>query len=177
MPLPTPSHGSPLTELNLNAILELLRSHGLRITKSRQKILETLLAAQEPLSLEEIQRRSSEGGMVPDFATVFRVMTLLENLHIAQKVLLNRSCSYFELVDPQQHYDHIVCTECGRITLMIDSCPVERLEHAIGKKYGYVDLRHSLEFFGKCPECHSSPSDLELGDTVVVDQSRSQRAM
>jgi Fur family transcriptional regulator, ferric uptake regulator len=177
MPLPTPSHGSPLTVLNLNAILELLRSHGLRITKSRQRILETLLAAQEPLSLEEIQRRSSEGDMVPDFATVFRVMTLLENLHIAQKVLLNRSCSYFELVDPQQHYDHIVCTECGRITLMIDSCPVERLEHAIGKKYGYVDLRHSLEFFGKCPECHSSPSDLELGDTVVVDQSRSQRAM
>jgi Fur family transcriptional regulator, ferric uptake regulator len=177
MPLPTPSHGSPLTELNLNAILELLRSHGLRITKSRQRILETLLAAQEPLSLEEIQRRSSEGDMVPDFATVFRVMTLLENLHIAQKVLLNRSCSYFELVDPQQHYDHIVCTECGRITLMIDSCPVERLEHAIGKKYGYVDLRHSLEFFGRCPECHSSPSDLELGDTVVVDQSRSQRAM
>jgi Fe2+ or Zn2+ uptake regulation protein len=177
MHLPTPSHGSHLTELNLNAILELLRSHGLRITKSRQRILETLLAAQEPLSLEEIQRRSSEGGMVPDFATVFRVMTLLENLHIAQKVLLNRSCSYFELVDPQQHYDHIVCTECGRITLMIDSCPVERLEHAIGKKYGYVDLRHSLEFFGKCPECHSSPSDLELGDTVVVDQSRSQRAM
>jgi Fur family ferric uptake transcriptional regulator len=173
MPLPTPSHGSPLAELSLNAILELLRSHGLRITKSRQKILETLLAAQEPLSLEEIQHRSGEGDVAPDFATVFRVLTLLENLHVAQKVLLNRSCSYFELVDPQQHYDHIVCTECGRITLMIDSCPVERLEHAIG----YVDLRHSLEFFGRCPECHSSPSDLELSGTVAVNQSRGRRAM
>jgi Fe2+ or Zn2+ uptake regulation protein len=51
MPLYTPSRGSPLAELNLDAILELLRSHGLRITKSRQKILETLLAAREPLSL------------------------------------------------------------------------------------------------------------------------------
>ena len=156
MPLQMPSHGSPLAELNLNAILELLRSNGLRITKSRQKILETLLAAQEPLSLEEIQRRSSKADVAPDFATVFRVMTLLENLHVAQKVRLNRPCSYFELVDPQQHCDHIVCTECGRITLMIDSCPVERLEHAIGKKYGYADLRHSLEFFGKCPECHTA---------------------
>jgi Fur family ferric uptake transcriptional regulator len=157
MPLHSASHSSPLAELNLNAILELLRSHGLRITKSRQRILETLLAAQEPLSLEEIQRRSSDAGVAPDFATVFRVMMMLESLQIAQKVLLNRSCSYYELVDPQQHYDHIVCTECGRITLMIDSCPVERLEHAIGKKYGYTDLRHSLEFFGKCPECHSAP--------------------
>jgi len=87
-----------LAELNLRAILELLRSHGLRITKSREKILETLLAAEEPLSLEEIQRRSSQGDIAPDFATVFRVMTLLESLHVAQKVLLNRSCSYFELV-------------------------------------------------------------------------------
>jgi Fur family transcriptional regulator, ferric uptake regulator len=156
MSLPSPSPGSPLAELNLDSILELLRSHGLRVTRSRQRILETLLAAQEPLSLEEIQRRSREGEVAPDFATVFRVMTVLENLHVAQRVLLNRSCSYFELVDPQQHYDHIVCTECGRITLMIDSCPVERLERAIGKKYGYVDLRHSLEFFGKCPECHSA---------------------
>jgi Fe2+ or Zn2+ uptake regulation protein len=60
---------------------------------------------------------------------------------------------------------------------MIDSCPVERLEHAIGKKYGYIDLRHSLEFFGKCPECHSSPSDLELSDRVAVNQSISRRAM
>jgi Fur family transcriptional regulator, ferric uptake regulator len=152
----TLSRSSPLTELNLDSILELFRSNGLRITKSRQKILETLLAAREPLSLEEIQRRSSEGDVAPDFATVFRVMALLENLQVAQKVLLNRSCSYFELVNPQQHYDHIVCTECGRITLMIDSCPVEQLEHAIGKKYGYTDLRHSLEFFGKCPECHST---------------------
>jgi Fur family ferric uptake transcriptional regulator len=156
MSLPSPSPGSPLAELNLDSILELLRSHGLRVTRSRQRILETLLAAQEPLSLEEIQRRSREGEVAPDFATVFRVMTVLENLHVAQRVLLNRSCSYFELVDPQQHYDHIVCTECGRITLMIDSCPVEQLESAIGKKYGYVDLRHSLEFFGKCPECHSA---------------------
>jgi Fur family transcriptional regulator, ferric uptake regulator len=152
----TVSHGSGLTELNLDGILELLRSNGLRITKSRQRILETLLAAREPLSLEEIQRRSSQGDVAPDFATVFRVMSLLENLQVAQKVLLNRSCSYFELIDPQQHYDHIVCTECGRVTLMIDSCPVERLEHAIGEKYGYTNLRHSLEFFGKCPECHAS---------------------
>src|SRR3981081_3091711 len=153
MPLQTPSHGSPLAELNLNAILELLRSNGLRITKSRQKILEILLAAQEPLSLEEIQRRSSEADVAPYFATVFRVMTLLENLHVAQKVLLNRSCIYFELVDPQQHYDHIVCTECGRITLMIDSCPVERLAHAIWKKDGDGELPHCRECFGKFTEC------------------------
>src|SRR5246500_3719740 len=145
---------SPLKELSLDAIVELLRANGMRITRNRLQILDALLRAEEPLSLDEIQ--TGVDGDAPDYATVFRVMTLLESLQIAQKVHLNRSCSYYELVNPQQHYDHIICTECGRVTVMIDSCPVEKLEHAIGKKYGYVDLRHSLEFFGRCPECHTT---------------------
>jgi Fur family ferric uptake transcriptional regulator len=144
---------SPLSELSLEAIIALLHSRGLRVTKGRQKILETLLQATEPLSLEEIQHRSTVDGVTPDYATVFRVMAMLEELHVAQRVHLNRSCSYFELLDPQQHYDHLICTQCGRVTLMVDSCPVEKVEQAIGKRYGFTDVRHSLEFFGKCPEC------------------------
>jgi Fe2+ or Zn2+ uptake regulation protein len=142
---------SPLKELSLDAIVELLRANGMRITRNRLQILEALLRAERPLSLDEIQARVD--GDAPDYATVFRVMTILESLQIAQKVHLNRSCSYYELVDPQQHYDHIICTECGRVTVMIDSCPVEKVERKIEEQYGFSELRHSLEFFGKCWEC------------------------
>ena len=142
---------SPLKELSLDAIVELLRANGMRITRNRLQILEALLRAEKPLSLDEIQTRVD--GDAPDYATVFRVMTLLESLQIAQKVHLNRSCSYYELVNPQQHYDHIICTECGRVTVMIDSCPVEKVERKIEEEYGFSEIRHSLEFFGKCWEC------------------------
>jgi Fe2+ or Zn2+ uptake regulation protein len=142
---------SPLKELSLDAIVELLRANGMRITRNRLQILEALLRAERPLSLDEIQARVD--GDAPDYATVFRVMTILESLQIAQKVHLNRSCSYYELVDPQQHYDHIICTECGRVTVMIDSCPVEKVERKIEEQYGFSEIRHSLEFFGKCWEC------------------------
>jgi Fur family transcriptional regulator, ferric uptake regulator len=144
---------NPLNELSLDAIVGLLRQRGMRITKNRVLILETMLKAERPLSLDEIQFRSREGVDAPDYATVFRVMTVLENLNVAQKVNLNRSCSYYELVNPQRHYDHIICTECGRVTLVVDSCPVERVERKIEKRYGYSDIRHSLEYFGKCSEC------------------------
>jgi Fur family transcriptional regulator, ferric uptake regulator len=144
---------NPLSELSLGAIVDLLRANGMRITKNRVQILETLLKAEKPLSLDEIQSMSHQGAEVPDYATVFRVMTVLEDLHIAQKVNLNRSCSYYELVNPQRHCDHIICTECGRVTLIVDSCPVEKVERKIEKRYGYSEIRHSLEFFGKCREC------------------------
>jgi Fur family transcriptional regulator, ferric uptake regulator len=144
---------NPLSELSLGAIVDSLRANGMRITKNRVQILETLLKAEKPLSLDEIQSMSHQGAEVPDYATVFRVMTVLEDLHIAQKVNLNRSCSYYELVNPQRHYDHIICTECGRVTLIVDSCPVEKVERKIEKRYGYSEIRHSLEYFGKCREC------------------------
>src|SRR5580704_17901405 len=143
----------PLKELSLDAILELLRANGMRITKNRIQIIDTLLRAEKPLSLDEIQSRTGVNAGAPDYATVFRVMTVLENLQVAQKVNLNRSCSYYELVNPQRHYDHIICTACGRVTLMIDSCPVEKVERKIEIRYGYSDIRHSLEFFGTCREC------------------------
>jgi Fur family ferric uptake transcriptional regulator len=142
-----------LSELSLDAIVNLLRANGMRITRNRVQILETLLKAERPLSLDEIQEKSRDGVDTPDYATVFRVMTVLESLHIAQKVNLNRSCSYYELVNPQRHYDHIICTECGRVTLIVDSCPVEKVERKIEKRYGYSEIRHSLEYFGKCREC------------------------
>jgi Fe2+ or Zn2+ uptake regulation protein len=144
---------SPLKELSREAIVDLLREHGMRITKNRTRILDALLQADKPLSLDEIQSRAGLKGSVPDYATVFRVMTLLESLQIAQKVHLNRSCSYYELLDPRQHYDHIICTECGNVTVMVDSCPVEKLERQIEQQYGYSEIRHSLEFFGKCWKC------------------------
>ena len=144
---------SPLKELSREAIVDLLREHGMRITRNRTRILDALLQADKPLSLDEIQSRAGLKGSVPDYATVFRVMTLLESLQIAQKVHLNRSCSYYELLDPRQHYDHIICTECGNVTVMVDSCPVEKLERQIEQQYGYSEIRHSLEFFGKCWRC------------------------
>ena len=149
----THANQCPLEELSLNAIVELLRANGMRVTKNRVQIIDTLLRAEKPLSLEEIQTRTGADAGASDYATVFRVMTVLENLQVAQKVNMNRSCSYYELVDPQQHFDHIICTECGRVTVMIDSCPVEKVERKIEKRYGFSDIRHSLEFFGKCREC------------------------
>ena len=100
------ANASPLDELSLDRIVGLLRAHGMRITKNRIHILETLLGADKPLSLDEIQLGSTIAGNAPDYATVFRVMTLLENLKIVQKVNLNRSCSYYELLIHAVHREH-----------------------------------------------------------------------
>ena len=135
------------------AILNRLRAEGLRITASRRNILDVLFEAGRPLSLQEIQDLAAERGERPDYATVFRLMTLLETLHLAHKVNLQRPCSYYELHDPKKHYDHIVCTTCGKVVVIDIPCPLGATEQHIAQHYGFRDLTHSLEFFGQCPDC------------------------
>lgn len=135
------------------AILNRLRGEGMRITASRRNILDVLFQAGRPLSLQEIQDLASERGDGPDYATVFRLMTLLEDLHLVHKVNLQRSCSYYELHDPKKHYDHIVCTNCGKVVVIDIPCPLGSTEQHIAEHYGFRNLTHSLEFFGLCPDC------------------------
>ena len=68
----THANQSPLKELSVDAIVELLRANGMRVTKNRLQILDTLLRAEKPLSLDEIQTRAKVGGEAPDYATVFQ---------------------------------------------------------------------------------------------------------
>lgn len=135
------------------AILNRLRGEGMRITATRRNILQVLFEAEKPLALQDIQELAAARGGEPDYATVFRMMTLLESLHLVHKVNLQRSCSYYELHDPSRHYDHIVCTNCGKVVVIDIPCPLGETEKLIAEHYGFRDLSHSLEFFGRCPEC------------------------
>jgi len=145
---------NPTFDFSVDGILSMLRNQGMRITKSRRGIMLALFKATRPLSLVEIQQEAlAEGGVLPDYATVFRMMILLEGLNIVHKVNLKRSCSYYELTNPGEHYDHLVCTQCGKVVVLKSACPVEEAERRIEKEYGFTNLHHSLEFFGCCPEC------------------------
>ena len=86
------------------------------------------------------------------------MMALLEELKLARKVNLGRASSYFELVDSGHHRDHLVCTDCGQVTPLEGTCPVEHLERQIARKHGFTQVTHSLEFFGRCGDCSADPS-------------------
>lgn len=137
-------------------VLNLLRDEGLRITKSRVGIVHCLFDAKGPLSLQEIQEAAAQyGGVKPDYATVFRTISLMEKLHLVHKVNLQRPCSFYELHDPHKHYDHLICRVCGHVQLLNMPCTVGEAQKQIAQLYGFRDLSHSLEFFGICPVCAS----------------------
>ena len=158
---------------NAESVLDALRNEGMRITKSRRNILDVLFETAKPLSLQEIQDLASAKGEAPDYATVFRMMTLLESLHIVHKVNLQRSCSFYELHDPSKHYDHIVCRDCGKVVVIDVPCPLGEAQRMIAERYGFSSLTHSLEFFGSCPECVTAQPGLAASGPHEHDHGHS----
>lgn len=142
------------TSLTLEKTAETLRAAGLRMTKKRFGIIQALLEANSPLSLQDIQSRAEvHTSLRPDYATVFRTVGAMEKLGLVHKVSLQRSCTYYEISDPRKHYDHLVCRQCGQVVLIDIPCPIGEAEKTIARQYGFRELSHSLEFFGLCSAC------------------------
>ncbi len=144
---------------SLETLISELRGAGLRNTSPRRKVLEVLRTAEQPLTIEEIQKRSVRHGVKhappPDFSTIFRTMTTLESLGLVERVNLGRSSAYFELRQTEGHHDHISCVKCGKIQPIPAPCPVETFQKTLEGTTGFTEVRHSLEFFGVCPDCSS----------------------
>jgi Fur family transcriptional regulator, ferric uptake regulator len=144
----------------LDELLETLKSRALRITRPRVEMLRCLLAAQQPMSIEELRTRAGSRGEPLIFTTVFRFMLELERLKLARRVHVSPSLAHFELSLPHRHRDHLVCHGCGQVTTIEEECPVGELERRIARRYGFTEVTHSLEFFGLCSACtqHSGKS-------------------
>lgn len=50
------------------------------------------------------------------------------------------------------HHHHLVCRGCGR-TVEVEGPAVETWTSRVAAAHGYVDVSHTLEIFGTCPDC------------------------
>jgi Fur family ferric uptake transcriptional regulator len=50
------------------------------------------------------------------------------------------------------HHHHLLCRSCGR-TVEVEGPEVERWADRVARKHGFIDVTHTLEVVGLCPEC------------------------
>lgn len=133
-------------------LLEKCKSVGLRRTKSLSALLETLIAAESPVTLADLIESSTMRDLC-DKVTVYRLLQRLEEKAIVRRLGLHERAAYFTLLLPDVHRDYLICTECNSIEPIDAPCPVHALEREIAAHSGFKNLYHELEFFGICPKC------------------------
>lgn len=132
--------------------LEKARSAGMRRTKALENVLAILIRACQPVTLADIAD-SPDLDSGADKATVYRLLMKLEERSLIRRLGLHDRSAYYTIVLPGEHHDYLICRDCGRIERLDISCPVQELEHQIGRASGFRNLYHELEFFGQCPQC------------------------
>lgn len=57
------------------------------------------------------------------------------------------------------HHHHLVCRQCGS-AIEVEGPEVERWATRTGNKHGFIEVTHTVEILGTCPDCAAAaPED------------------
>lgn len=125
-----------------------LKDAGLKVTHPRVKILELFQSNPDShLSADEIHNNLIKKDENIGLATIYRVLTQLEEAGLIQKNHFDDNSSSYEI--KKQHHDHLICIKCGKIVEFLDS-DLEKLQEKISDKYDFKLQSHVMTLFGEC---------------------------
>ena len=123
-----------------------LRKVGLKVTHPRVRILGILEDSDgKHLTAEDIYRELLAHEDDIGLATVYRVLTQFETAGLVLKHNFEGGQAVYEL-DRGAHHDHMVDLDTGKV-IEFTSEEIERLQHEIADKHGYVIEEHSLVLY------------------------------
>lgn len=133
-----------------------LRDAGIKATFPRIKILDIFYQrANQHMSAADVYRNLISDHSSIGLATVYRVITQLEDAGLLKRTQLDAHTTVFELND-KGHHDHMVCTHCGQILESSDPA-MAQLVRKIAKRSGFALDSYSLVLYGGCGCKPSAP--------------------
>ncbi|HEY7477969.1 MAG TPA: Fur family transcriptional regulator [Actinomycetota bacterium] len=131
-------------------VLDELRARGLRMTPQRRAIVSEVMRTAGHISPASIARKVQSEMPGVNASTVYRTLTLLEEVGVLQHSHLETGAEYHRS-DEAQHV-HLTCHRCGRDDAL-SIAEAERLGALIHRHHGFVaDLTH-FAITGLCADC------------------------
>jgi Fur family ferric uptake transcriptional regulator len=131
---------------------DLLRTHGLRVTKPRLAVLE-VLAEGGHLEVEDIAVRARSRLDSVSTQAVYDVLGALSRAGLARRIEPAGSPARFEARVGDNHH-HIVCRGCGVIA-DVDCAVGERPCLTPSTGHGFELDEAEVTFWGLCPNCQA----------------------
>ncbi len=133
---------------------EYLATQGMRLTQERSIILEDVFSQHEHFDADQIVERltSQKGGRRVSRATVYRVLTLLEEAGLIRKVARTNDREVYEHDYGYPQHDHLICNQCGKM-IEFSSQDISQLLEQVAGEHGFLMSGHRLEVSGRCQDC------------------------
>ncbi|MGH2714847.1 MAG: Fur family transcriptional regulator [Thermoleophilaceae bacterium] len=149
-----PRTGTPLAAPDMEAAVEALRSHGLRVSAARRLVLEALFAADGPITAERIA--DGLAGRLPrsDLASVYRNLETLETVGLVRHFHLGHGPGLYGLASGGER-EYLVCSSCGAVRA-VEPDEMEPVRSLILERFGYEVRFSHFPILGVCPDCEGS---------------------
>ncbi|HEX7089847.1 MAG TPA: Fur family transcriptional regulator [Longimicrobiales bacterium] len=133
-----------------------LREQGLPVTQQREAIAEVVFSSPEHLSVEEIEAALRRRGERIGKATIYRTLEMLVKSGLVAEHDFGEGFKRYEhLFGQMPVHEHLVCTECGKVT-EIQSLELVRAHEDVARQHGFQPARYRMEIYGLCAECQAA---------------------
>ena len=141
----------------LSAAEAYCKSHGLRLTELRRRVLELVWASHRPVGAYTVLERLAEEGRKAAPPTVYRSLEfLLEHGLVHRIESLN---AYMGCNHPGTSHDaqFFICTRCGNALEMHDT-GIQRVISEDAARLGFRPAAQTVEITGLCASCDKEAS-------------------
>jgi Fur family transcriptional regulator, ferric uptake regulator len=130
-----------------------LRGAGLKHGGARDRVIELLSREPCALSAVEIEDALRVSGRPTGRATIYRVLDLLVEHGLVERVEVGDGQARFERAHPGgDHHHHLVCERCGRL-MAFDDPGLERAIDRLSNRLGVRVQSHDVLLRGACGRC------------------------
>lgn len=130
-----------------------LGAAGYRLTGPRRAVADLIASRDGHFTSAELLSAARERGLPIGRATVFRVLDVLLELGVVERIDLP-SGEHAYVACEASHHHHVVCSHCGRTTEFPDADLLSVVD-GIERRTGYRIDVHRLELFGLCAACRA----------------------
>lgn len=129
-----------------------IRENGLRLTRVRSTILESVDECEGHFDADELYEVVRKKGARVSRATVYRTLPLLVKTGLIKETLRSGDRSRYEHALGHTHHDHLECIQCGKIVeFKVEE--IETLQEKLCRRNGFTAVDHQLSIRGYCSAC------------------------
>jgi Fur family ferric uptake transcriptional regulator len=131
-----------------------LAEKQLRFTAQRRDVFAEALNRGGHFDADDLYAALRAAGRYVSLATVYRTLGLLRECGLIRQAPRWEDRERYESVYGQQHHDHMLCVECGRVIEFCDD-ELEALQNRVCRRHGFAPIDHRMGIRGICRSCHA----------------------
>jgi Fur family ferric uptake transcriptional regulator len=153
--------------------LATLRSAGYRKGGARAAVIDHLAGQRCAVTAHDIAEALDRGGRGVGRASVYRVLDLLAQHRLVQRLDMGDGIARYEAIAPSgDHHHHLLCAQCGRLVPFDDS-ELERSIERLAERLNFDVEEHDVLLHGSCERCGpATPAPARAGGATAAAAAR-----